>query len=158
MGGEAKRTRRHLRPEGQACYSYSMEPSDQTSAPIVDHTNLTHAQTAPIYGVISHYYLGSDYSPSVTFVLQSLAVIEATASISEDGRGFFATMSAIAKHASLDLSTVDRVLTALEKAEILKRQHRPFKQSIFWITWENTLLGDEGANYLYAAQNLIWYN
>lgn len=135
-----------------------MEPNDLTSAPILDHTDLTHAQTAPIYGVIAHYYLGSDYSPSMTFVLQSLAVIEATASISEDGRGFFATMSAVAKHTNLDMSTVDRALTALEKAEVLKRHHRPFKQSIFWITWENTLLGDEGASYLYAAQNLIWGN
>ena len=135
-----------------------MEPNDLTSAPILDHTDLTHAQTAPIYGVIAHYYLGSDYSPSMTFVLQALAAIEATANISEDGRGFFATMGDIVQHTNLDMSTVDRVLTELEHQEVLTRHRRPFKPSIFWVTWENTLLGDEGAAYLYAAQNLIWDN
>lgn len=57
---------------------------------------------------------------------------------------------------NLDMSTVDRVLTELEKTGALKRQHRPFKQSIFWVTWENTLLGNAGANYLHAHQNTIW--
>lgn len=122
------------------------------------HMNLTHEQTAPIYGVIAHYYLGHKYSPSMTFVLQALAAIEATASISEDGRGFFATMGDIVQHTNLDISTVDRVLTGLEKAEVLSRHRRPFKSSIFWVTWENTLLGNEGAAYLHAAQNSIWGN
>ncbi len=120
------------------------------------HMYLTHEHTAPIYGVIAHYYLGRKYPSSMTFVLQALAVIEATASISEDGRGFLATMGDIVQHANLDISTVDRVLTELENAEILTRQRRPFKSSIFWITWENTLLGNEGAAYLHAAQDAIY--
>mgnify|MGYP002740972663 CR=1 FL=1 len=135
-----------------------MEPDGLTPLSTMTHMNLTHEQTAPIYGVIAHYYLGRKYSPSMTFVLQALAVIEATANISEDGRGFLATMGDIVQHANLDMSTVDRVLTELENAEVLTRQRRPFKPSIFWITWENTLLGDEGAAYLYAAQNFIWDN
>lgn len=135
-----------------------MEPNDLTPPSTMSHMNLTHEQTAPIYGVIAHYFLGRKYSPSMTFVLQALAVIEATANISEDGRGFFATMGDIVQHANLDMSTVDRVLTELEHQEVLSRHRRPFKQSIFWITWESTLLGEEGAAYLHAAQNLIWDN
>nr|DAM94615.1 MAG TPA: FaeA-like protein [Caudoviricetes sp.] len=135
-----------------------MEPDDLTPLSTMTHMNLTHEQAAPIYGVIAHYYLGRKYSPSMTFVLQALAAIEATASISEDGHGFFATMGDIVQHANLDMSTVDRVLTELEKAEVLARHRRPFKPSIFWITWENTLLGNEGAAYLHAAQNSIWDN
>lgn len=135
-----------------------MEPDDPTPLSTMTYMNLTHEQTAPIYGVIAHYYLGRKYSPSMTFVLQALAVIEATANISEDGRGFFATMGDIVQHTNLDMSTVDRVLTELENQEVFSRHRRPFKQSIFWITWENTLLGAEGAAYLYAAQNLIYDN
>ena len=135
-----------------------MEPDDLAPLSTMTHMNLTHEQTAPIYGVIAHYYLGRKYSPSMTFVLQALAVIEATANISEDGHGFFATMGDIVQHTNLDMSTVDRVLTELENQEVFSRHRRPFKQSIFWITWENTLLGDEGAAYLYAAQNLIYDN
>ena len=135
-----------------------MEPDDLTPLSTMSHMNLSHEQTAPIYGVIAHYYLGRKHSPSMTFVLQALAVIEATANISEDGRGFFATMGDIVQHTSLDMSTVDRVLTELENQEVLSRHRRPFKQSIFWITWENTLLGDEGAAYLYGAQNAIYDN
>ena len=135
-----------------------MEPDDTTPAFDITHTSLTHEQTALIYGVIAHYYLGSKYSPSMTFVLQSLAVIEATANISEDGRGFCASMGDIVQHSNLDASTVVRVMKELEQAEVLTRQRRPFKPSIFWVTWENTLLGNEGAAYLRAAQNLIWGN
>lgn len=135
-----------------------MEPDDLTPLPTMTHMNLTHEQTAPIYGVIAHYYLGSKYSPSMTFVLQSLAVIEATANISEDGRGFCASLGDIVQHSNLDASTVARVVTDLEQSEVLVRHRRPFKPSIFWVTWENTLLGDEGAAYLHAAQNLIWDN
>jgi len=135
-----------------------MEPDDLTPLSTMTHMNLTHEQTAPIYGVIAHYYLGRKYSPSMTFVLQALAAIEATASISEDGRGFFATTGDIVQHTNLDMSTVDRVLTELENQEVLSRHRRPFKSSIFWITWENTLLGNEGAAYLHAAQNSIWDN
>jgi hypothetical protein len=135
-----------------------MEPDNLTPLTTMPHMNLTHEQTAPIYGVVAHYYLGHKYSPSMTFVLQALAAIEATASISEDGRGFFATMGDIVQHTNLDMSTVDRVLTELEKEEVLSRHRRPFKSSIFWITWENTLLGNEGAAYLHAAQNSIWDN
>lgn len=117
--------------------------------------NLTHEQTAPIYGVISHYYLGTSHSPSMTYVLQALAAIEATASTPKDGRGFFATMGDIVQHTNLDASTVARTLTELEESEVLTRLRRPFKASTFWITWENTLLGEEGADYLHAAQNAI---
>lgn len=131
-----------------------MEHDDIAHAAL-SHMDLSHEQTAPLYGVIAHYYLGSKYSPSMTFVLQALAVIEATAAIHEDGHGFFATMGDIVQHTNLDMSTVDRVLTDLEKQEVFARHRRPFKQSIFWITWENTLLGDEGAAYLYGAQNLL---
>lgn len=135
-----------------------MEPDDTTPMFNIAHTSLTHEQTAPIYGVIAHYYLGTKYSPSMTFVLQSLAVIEATANISEDGHGFYASLGDIVQHSNLDASTVTRVINELEQAEVLARHRRPFKPSIFWVTWENTLLGDEGAAYLYAAQNLIWDN
>lgn len=135
-----------------------MEPDDTTPMFDITHTSLTHEQAAPIYGVIAHYYLGSKYSPSMTFVLQSLAVIEATANISEDGRGFCASVGDIVQHSNLDASTVARVMNELEQAEVLTRQRRPFKPSIFWVTWENTLLGNEGAAYLHAAQNLIWGN
>lgn len=132
-----------------------MEPDDTTPMFNIAHMSLTHEQTAPIYGVIAHYYLGTKYSPSMTFVLQSLAVIEATANISEDGHGFYASLGDIVQHSNLDASTVTRVINELEQAEVLARHRRPFKPSIFWVTWENTLLGDEGAAYLYAAQNLI---
>ena len=135
-----------------------MEPDDTTSMFNTTHMSLTHEQTAPIYGVIAHYYLGTKYSPSMTFVLQSLAAIEATANISEDGHGFYASLGDIVQHSNLDASTVTRVINELEQAEVLARHRRPFKPSIFWVTWENTLLGDEGAAYLYAAQNLIWDN
>lgn len=135
-----------------------MEPDDLSPMSDITHTSLTHEQTALIYGVIAHYYLGSKYSPSMTFVLQALAVIEATANISEDGRGFYASMGDIAQHTNLDVSTVARVVNELEQSEVLARHRRPFKPSIFWVTWENTLLGDEGAAYLHAAQNLIWGN
>lgn len=135
-----------------------MEPDDTTPTLNITHMSLTHEQTAPIYGVIAHYYLGTKYSPSMTFVLQSLAVIEATANISEDGHGFYASLGDIVQHSNLDASTVTRVINELEQAEVLARHRRPFKPSIFWVTWENTLLGDEGAAYLYAAQNLIWDN
>nr|DAD91988.1 MAG TPA: Ftsk gamma domain [Siphoviridae sp. ctdoa10]DAE08825.1 MAG TPA: Ftsk gamma domain [Siphoviridae sp. ctAiL5] len=135
-----------------------MEPDDTTPMFNIAHMSLTHEQTAPIYGVIAHYYLGTKYSPSMTFVLQSLAVIEATANISEDGHGFYASLGDIVQHSNLDASTVTRVINELEQAEVLARHRRPFKPSIFWVTWENTLLGDEGAAYLYAAQNLIWDN
>lgn len=135
-----------------------MEPDDTTPMFDIAHMSLTHEQTAPIYGVIAHYYLGTKYSPSMTFVLQSLAVIEATANISEDGHGFYASLGDIVQHSNLDASTVTRVINELEQAEVLARHRRPFKPSIFWVTWENTLLGDEGAAYLYAAQNLIWDN
>lgn len=135
-----------------------MEPDDTTSMFNITHMSLTHEQTAPIYGVIAHYYLGTKYSPSMTFVLQSLAAIEATANISEDGHGFYASLGDIVQHSNLDASTVTRVINELEQAEVLARHRRPFKPSIFWVTWENTLLGDEGAAYLYAAQNLIWDN
>lgn len=135
-----------------------MEPDDTTPMFNIAHMSLTHEQTAPIYGVIAHYYLGTKYSPSMTFVLQSLAVIEATANISEDGHGFYASLGDIVQHSNLDASTVTRVINELEQAEVLARRRRPFKPSIFWVTWENTLLGDEGAAYLYAAQNLIWDN
>ncbi|WMC01298.1 hypothetical protein [Caudovirus D_HF2_7] len=135
-----------------------MEPDDTTPMLNITHMSLTHEQTAPIYGVIAHYYLGTKYSPSMTFVLQSLAVIEATANISEDGHGFYASLGDIVQHSNLDASTVTRVINELEQAEVLARHRRPFKPSIFWVTWENTLLGDEGAAYLYAAQNLIWDN
>lgn len=135
-----------------------MEPDDTTPMFNIAHMSLTHEQTAPIYGVIAHYYLGTKYSPSMTFVLQSLAVIEATANISEDGHGFYASLGDIVQHSNLDASTVTRVINELEQAEVLARHRRPFKPSIFWVTWENTLLGDEGAAYLHAAQNLIWDN
>lgn len=135
-----------------------MEPDDLSPMLDITHMSLTHEQTAPIYGVIAHYYLGSKYSPSMTFVLQALAVIEATANISEDGRGFCASMGDIVQHTNLDASTVARVVNELEQSEVLARHRRPFKPSIFWVTWENTLLGDEGAAYLHAAQNLIWDN
>lgn len=135
-----------------------MEPADTTPMFNITHMSLTHEQTAPIYGVIAHYYLGTKYSPSMTFVLQSLAVIEATANISEAGHGFYASLGDIVQHSNLDASTVTRVINELEQAEVLARHRRPFKPSIFWVTWENTLLGDEGAAYLYAAQNLIWDN
>lgn len=135
-----------------------MEPDDTTPMFNIAHMSLTHEQTAPIYGVIAHYYLGTKYSPSMTFVLQSLAVIEATANISEDGHGFYASLGGIVQHSNLDASTVTRVINELEQAEVLARHRRPFKPSIFWVTWENTLLGDEGAAYLHAAQNLIWDN
>lgn len=135
-----------------------MEPDDTTPMFNITHMSLTHEQTAPIYGVITHYYLGTKHSPSMTFVLQSLAVIEATANISEDGHGFYASLGDIVQHSNLDASTVTRVINELEQAEVLARHRRPFKPSIFWVTWENTLLGDEGAAYLYAAQNLIWDN
>lgn len=135
-----------------------MEPDDTTPMLNITHMSLTHEQTAPIYGVIAHYYLGTKYSPSMTFVLQSLAVIEATANISEDGHGFYASLGDIVQHSNLDASTVTRVINELEQAEVLARHRRPFKPSIFWVTWENTLLRDEGAAYLYAAQNLIWDN
>lgn len=118
--------------------------------------NLTPSQAAPIYGIISHYYLGTKHSPSMTYVLQALAAIEATASISEDGRGFFATLGDIVQHTNLDASTVARTLTELEESEVLTRLRNPFKPSTFWITWENTLLGEEGAGYLRAAQNDIY--
>lgn len=135
-----------------------MEPDDLSPMFDITHMSLTHEQTAPIYGVIAHYYLGSKYSPSMTFVLQALAVIEATANISEDGQGFCASMGDIVQHTNLDVSTVARVVNELEQSEVLARHRRPFKPSIFWVTWENTLLGDEGAAYLHAAQNLIWGN
>lgn len=135
-----------------------MEPDDTTPMFDIAHMSLTHEQTAPIYGVIAHYYLGTKYSPSMTFVLQSLAAIEATANTSEDGHGFYASLGDIVQHSNLDASTVTRVINELEQAEVLARHRRPFKPSIFWVTWENTLLGDEGAAYLYAAQNLIWDN
>ena len=121
----------------------------------LDHMDLSHEQTAPVYGVIAHYYLGSKYPSSMTFILQALAAIEATAPIAEDGHGFFATAGDIVEHTNLEASTVARVLNALEDAEVLVRRTHPFKPTAFWITWENTLLGDEGASYLYAAQNLI---
>ena len=135
-----------------------MEPDDTTPMFDITHMSLTHEQTSPIYGVIAHYYLGTKYSPSMTFVLQSLAVIEATANISKDGHGFYASLGDIVQHSNLDASTVTRVINELEQAEVLARHRRPFKPSIFWVTWENTLLGDEGAAYLHAAQNLIWDN
>lgn len=138
-----------------------MEPNDPTSedAPMdLTHMNLTHEQTAPMYGVIAHYYLGNKYSPSMTFVLQALAAIEATAPVSEDGRGFTSTLGDIIQHTNLDPSTVARTVGELEEAQILIRERHPFKASTFWITWENTLLGEEGADYLYAAQNHIWDN
>lgn len=133
-----------------------MEPEDFTGLADINHTNLTHEQSAPIYGVIAHYYLGSKYSPSMTFTLQALATIEATAPVSEDGRGFFVSISDIVQHTNLDASTVARVLTDLEAAGALTRKRHAFKPSTFWITWENTLLGEEGASYLHAAQNAIW--
>ena len=120
-----------------------------------DHMDLSHEQTAPVYGVVAHYYLGSKYPPSMTFILQALAVIEATAPTAEDGHGFFATMGDIVEHTNLEASTVARILNALEDAEVLVRRTRPFKPTTFWITWENTLLGDEGAAYLHAVQNLL---
>lgn len=121
----------------------------------LNHMDLSHEQTAPVYGVIAHYYLGSKYAPSMIFVLQALAVIEATAPITEDGYGFFATMGDIVEHTNLEASTVARVLNALEDAGVLTRRSRPFKPSLFWVAWENTLLGAEGAAYLYASQNLL---
>ena len=120
------------------------------------HMNLTPSQTAPIYGIISHYYLGTKHSPSMTYVLQALAAIEATANISEDGRGFFTTLGDIVQHTNLDASTVARTLTELEESGALARLRHPFKASTFWITWEDTLLGEEGADYLHAAQNYIY--
>lgn len=135
-------------------YCSGMEREDMAHRTL-GHMNLSHEQTALVYGVIAHYYLGSKCPPSMTFILQALAVIEATAPIAEDGHGFFATTGDIVEHANLEASTVARVLNALEDAEVLARHTRPFKPTIFWITWENTLLGDEGAAYLHVAQNLL---
>lgn len=118
--------------------------------------NLTPCQAAPIYGTISHYYLGTKCSPSMTPVLQALAAIEATAKIAEDGRSFFANLGDIVQHTNIDASTVARTLALLEEQEVLVRERRPFKPSVFKITWENTLLGEEGADCLHAAQNDIY--
>lgn len=141
----------HPRP---VWYRFSMEHDDIAHATL-NHMDLSHEQTAPMYGVIAHYYLGSKYPSSMTFILQALAAIEATAPITEDGYGFCTTMGDIVEHTNLEASTVARVLNALEDAEVLTRRTRPFKPSIFWVTWENTLLGDEGATYLRGAQNLL---
>ena len=143
-----------LAPTPSVWYCSGMEHDDIAHAAL-DHMDLSHERTAPMYGVISHYYLGSKYPSSMTFILQALAAIEATAPIAEDGYGFFATMGDIVEHTNLEASTVARVLNALEDAEVLTRRTRPFKPSIFWVTWENTLLGDEGAAYLHEAQNLL---
>lgn len=132
-----------------------MEPNEEPQTGF-DHMTLTHEQTAPMYGVISHYYLGSKYPPGVTYVLQALAAIEATAPIAEDGRGFFSTLGDIVQHTNLEITTVSRVLRALEAEDVIVRERRPFKDSTFWITWENTLLGTDGARYLHAAQNAIY--
>ena len=132
-----------------------MEPDD-TSQFDFDHTTLTHEQTAPMYGVISHYYLGSKYPSGVTYVLQALAAIEATAPFAEDGRGFFATLGDIVQHTNLEITTVSRILRTLEAEGVVIRKGQPFKKSTFWITWENTLLGTDGAHYLQAAQNAVY--
>lgn len=133
-----------------------MEHDDTASTAHINHMNLTHTQTAPIYGVIAHYYLGTKNPPSMTPVLQALAAIEATAKIAEDGRSFFANLGDIVQHTNIDASTVARTLALLEEQEVLVRERRPFKPSVFKITWEMTLLGDEGADCLHAAQNDIY--
>ena len=143
-----------LAPSRPVWYRFSMEHDDIAHAAL-NHMDLSHEQTAPMYGAIAHYYLGSKYPSSMTFILQALAAIEATAPIAEDGYGFFATMGDIVEHTNLEASTVARVLNALEDAEVLTRSSRPFKPSLFRVTWENTLLGAEGAAYLHAAPNLI---
>lgn len=132
-----------------------MEPDDTSQADF-DHMTLTHEQTAPMYGVISHYYLRSKYPPGVTYVLQALAAIEATAPIAEDGRGFFATLGDIVQHTGLEITTVSRILRTLEAEGVIARKRQPFKNSTFWITWENTLLGADGADYMHAVQNAIY--
>lgn len=119
----------------------------------LNHMDLHHEQTAPVYGVIAHYYLGSKCPPSMPLILQALAAIEATAPVTEDGYGFFATVGDIVEHTHVEASTVARILNALEDAEVLVRHTRPFKPTAFWVTWENTLLGIEGAAYLRGAQN-----
>jgi hypothetical protein len=132
-----------------------MEPNEEPPEPI-NHMNLTHEQSAPMYGVISHYYLGNKYPSGMTYVLQALAAIEATAPITEDGRGFFATMGDIVQHTNLEITTVSRILRTLEAEDVIVRKGQPFKKSTFWITWENTLLGADGADYMRAAQNAIY--
>lgn len=132
-------------------YCAGMEHED-TAHRALDHMNLSPEQTAPLYGVIAHYYLDSKYPSSMTSVLQALAVIEATAPTAEDGYGFFATKGDIVEHTNLEATTVSHILNTLEDAEVLVRHTRPFKPSIFWITWKNTLLGEEGVPYLRAAQ------
>lgn len=132
-----------------------MEPIEETQAHIT-HMTLTHEQSAPIYGVISHYYLGNKYPSGMTYVLQALAAIEATAPIAEDGRGFFATLGDIVQHTGLEITTVSRILRTLEAADVIVRKGQPFKKSTFWITWENTLLGPCGADYMHAAQNAVY--
>lgn len=132
-----------------------MEPDNEPQADF-NHMNLTHEQTAPMYGVISHYYLGNKYPPGMTYVLQALAAIEATAPITEDGRGFFATLGDIVQHTNLEITTVSRILRTLESEDVIVRKGQPFKKSTFWITWENTLLGADGADYLHSAQNAIY--
>lgn len=132
-----------------------MEPDSAPQADF-DHMTLTHEQSAPMYGVISHYYLGNKYPSGVTYVLQALAAIEATAPIAEDGRGFFATLGDIVQHTNLEITTVSRILRTLEAEGVIVRKGQPFKKSTFWITWENTLLGPDGADYLHAAQNAVY--
>jgi DNA-binding IclR family transcriptional regulator len=132
-----------------------MEPIEEP-CDALNHMTLLPEMAAPMYGVISHYYLGSKYPSGVTYVLQALAAIEATAPIAEDGISFFATLGDIVQHTGLEITTVSRILRTLEAEDVVVRKGQPFKKSTFRITWENTLLGADGADYMRAAQNAVY--
>lgn len=119
----------------------------------MEHKRLPLEQSAPICGVISHYYLNTLCAPSMTPILQTLAILEVTAEPWEDGNGFLAKLEDFKQYVPFDTSTILRSLSTLEEMGIIVRWVRPFHPTVFWVEWQHTLLGEEGAEYLHKVQS-----
>lgn len=109
--------------------------------------NLPHQLTTPIYGLISHYYLGSRLNHGEYRTLQALAVIEAVAPRASDFT-FYATSRDFGRLTNLTEVTTWRALTFLEAVGLIQRTKQNPSPSIFWAHWENSLLPMEATLYL----------
>lgn len=104
--------------------------------------NLPHQLTAPIYGVISHYYLDTRLSHGEYRTLQALAIIEAVAPRASDFT-FYATSRDFGRLTDLTEVTTWRALSFLEDAGLIQRTTQKPNPSIFCAHWENSLLPTE---------------
>lgn len=113
--------------------------------------NLPHQLTAPIYGLISHYYIDSTLNHGEYRTLQALAIIEAVAPRASDFT-FYATSRDFTRLTDLTEVTVWKALSSIECDGLIQRTKRNSKPSIFYAHWENSLLPMDATLYLTEYQ------